>query len=63
MLRRPEDPGERFLLDGVWYDTEDAYREALRKRDARRRRLLAWGEANERCESWHSFDARWRDGR
>jgi hypothetical protein len=61
MLRRPEEPGERFLLDGVWYGCEAEYLEALRKRDARRRRLLAWMEADARGESWHEFDARWRD--
>lgn len=61
MLRRPDEPTGRWRLNGEWFDTEGEYQAALARRDARRRRLFAWMEANERGESWHSFDARWRD--
>lgn len=61
MLRRPEDSGERFLLDGVWYGCEAEFRAALDARDARRRRLFAWMEADSQGETWQAFDARWRD--
>jgi len=61
-LRRPEDPGKRrWALDGWFYGTETEYLAAKAARDARRRRIMAWMEASERGESWHSFDARWRD--
>jgi hypothetical protein len=41
MLRRSTDDPAGRRLDGRWYDTEDAYQEALRKRNLRRARIAA----------------------
>jgi hypothetical protein len=63
MRRIPNDPAGGWLLNGVWYDTEGEYLAALRRRDERRRRVMALMEAREEWEAahpevaWHGLEA------
>lgn len=41
MRRRPAERPRGWRLDGIWYDSEREYVQALAARSERRRRLLA----------------------